>query len=102
VVVANVVFVIAAVVITIVIALAVVGVQVAFAVFIGAERNFLSVGVSQLGVVRSLQINTKRALAGEVACFFIPFISYRQFDRVQREQISRLCLNVLTRLLNNS
>jgi len=55
VIVANVVFVIAAIVIAIVMALTVVVVQVAFAVFIRAERNFLSVGVSQLGVVRSLE-----------------------------------------------
>jgi len=90
------VFVIAAIVITIVIALTVVVVQVAFAVFIRAERNFLTVGVSQLGVVRSLQRSAKRALAGDIVLFFFtPFISYRQFDGVQRKQISRLCLIVL-------
>ena len=49
-------------VVTKVIALAVVAVHVAFAVFIGAERNFLSVGISQLRVVRSLQRSAKKGI----------------------------------------
>lgn len=71
VVVTSVVFVIAAVVITVVRVLAVVVVEIAFAVFVGAEWNFLSVGVSQVGVVSSLRRRAKITLTEVLRLWFL-------------------------------